>query len=118
MHEPVTIYHNAGGIGGHCGAIGGNCGAIGGKGTVAKGTVANPVCGTSRNTLALIREAGIEPRVVEYLKTPPDGALLRSLLLINCPIVVTPRGCQIMPSGGDSSGAAASEYGRFRVEHQ
>jgi arsenate reductase (glutaredoxin) len=49
MHEPVTIYHNA-------------------------------ACGTSRNTLALIREAGIEPRVVEYLKTPPDGALLRSLL--------------------------------------
>jgi hypothetical protein len=56
--------------------------------------------------------------VVEYLKTPPDGALLRSLLLISRPIVVTPRGCQIMPSGGDSSGAAASEYGRFRVEHQ
>lgn len=40
----------------------------------------NPACGTSRNTLALIREAGIEPRVVEYLKTPPDGPLLRSLI--------------------------------------
>lgn len=40
----------------------------------------NPACGTSRNTLALIREAGIEPQVVEYLKTPPDAALLRSLL--------------------------------------
>ena len=31
----------------------------------------NPACGTSRNTLALIRAAGIEPKVVEYLKTPP-----------------------------------------------
>ncbi len=40
----------------------------------------NPACGTSRNTLALIREAGIEPRVIEYLKTPPDGATLRDLL--------------------------------------
>jgi arsenate reductase len=32
----------------------------------------NPVCGTSRNTLGLIRNAGIEPRVIEYLKTPPS----------------------------------------------
>ena len=40
----------------------------------------NPACGTSRNTLALIREAGIEPRVVEYLKTPPDRTTLLELL--------------------------------------
>lgn len=40
----------------------------------------NPACGTSRNTLALIREAGIEPRVVEYLKTPPDRKTLLNLL--------------------------------------
>lgn len=40
----------------------------------------NPACGTSRNTLALIRNAGIEPTVIEYLKTPPDGATLRALL--------------------------------------
>lgn len=39
----------------------------------------NPNCGTSRNTLALIRNAGIEPEVVEYLKTPPDRETLRSL---------------------------------------
>lgn len=32
----------------------------------------NPACGTSRNTLALIRHAGIEPIVIEYLKTPPS----------------------------------------------
>ncbi len=31
----------------------------------------NPACGTSRNVLALIRNAGIEPTVIEYLKTPP-----------------------------------------------
>lgn len=40
----------------------------------------NPACGTSRNTLALIRNAGIEPTVVEYLKNPPDRATLVGLL--------------------------------------
>ena len=40
----------------------------------------NPACGTSRNVLALIREAGIEPQVVEYLKNPPDRATLESLI--------------------------------------
>jgi arsenate reductase len=40
----------------------------------------NPDCGTSRNTLALIRNAGIEPHVVEYQKTPPSRALLEQLI--------------------------------------
>ena len=40
----------------------------------------NPACGTSRNTLALIRHAGIEPTVVEYLKTPPAKEQLRELV--------------------------------------
>lgn len=40
----------------------------------------NPACGTSRNTLALIRNAGIEPHIVEYLKTPPSRAMLESLI--------------------------------------
>jgi len=40
----------------------------------------NPVCGTSRNTLALIRHAGIEPTVIEYLKTPPGMSELQQLL--------------------------------------
>ena len=40
----------------------------------------NPACGTSRNTLGLIRNAGIEPHVIEYLKTPPTRLLLRQLL--------------------------------------
>lgn len=40
----------------------------------------NPECGTSRNTLAMIRNAGIEPHVVEYLKTPPSRVMLESLI--------------------------------------
>ena len=40
----------------------------------------NPGCGTSRNTLALIRHAGIEPTIVEYLQHPPSKAELRRLL--------------------------------------
>lgn len=40
----------------------------------------NPDCGTSRNTLAMIHNAGIEPHVVEYLKTPPSRALLVELI--------------------------------------
>lgn len=40
----------------------------------------NPRCGTSRTTLGLIREAGIEPEIVEYLKTPLSGAEIRALL--------------------------------------
>jgi arsenate reductase len=40
----------------------------------------NPDCGTSRNTLALIRNAGVEPTVIEFLKNPPDRANLQSLI--------------------------------------
>ena len=39
----------------------------------------NPGCGTSRNTLGMIRHAGIDPHVIEYLKTPPARALLQQL---------------------------------------
>ncbi|MBP2293308.1 arsenate reductase (glutaredoxin) [Azospirillum rugosum] len=97
----------------------------------------NPACGTSRNTLALIRNSGVEPTVIEYLKTPPsrpqlvdlirrmgvsvrdvlrqkgtpcaelglddpsvtDDQLLDAMMahpiLINRPIVVTPRGVRL-----------------------
>lgn len=48
----------------------------------------NPECGTSRNTLALIRNAEIEPHVVEYLKTPPSRAMLEQLIER---AVITPR---------------------------
>jgi len=40
----------------------------------------NPACGTSRNTLALIRHAGIEPTIIEYLKNPPSKSTLRELV--------------------------------------
>jgi len=40
----------------------------------------NSECGTSRNTLGLIRNGGIEPHVIEYLKSPPSRALLKSLI--------------------------------------
>jgi arsenate reductase (glutaredoxin) len=40
----------------------------------------NPDCGTSRNTLAMIRASGLEPEVIEYLKTPPNKQRLRELI--------------------------------------
>ncbi|WP_018238383.1 arsenate reductase (glutaredoxin) [Ensifer sp. BR816] len=40
----------------------------------------NPACGTSRNTLAMIRNAGIEPQVIEYVKSPPSRAELEELI--------------------------------------
>ena len=97
----------------------------------------NPRCSTSRNALALLQERGIEPRVIEYLKTPPSRAELKAIakatgeplralvrakqaeyaelgledtaltddqlidamlahpVLINRPIVVTPRGARL-----------------------
>ncbi|OWV77286.1 arsenate reductase [Rhizobium sp. R339] len=40
----------------------------------------NPACGTSRNTLAMIRNAGIEPDIIEYVKTPPSRAELAKMI--------------------------------------
>ena len=40
----------------------------------------NPECGTSRNALALIRNAGLEPHIIEYLKSPPSRAMLVNLI--------------------------------------
>lgn len=40
----------------------------------------NPRCGTSRNVLALLRHAGLEPQVVEYLRNPPDRVQLREMI--------------------------------------
>jgi len=40
----------------------------------------NPACGTSRNTLAMIRASGVEPEIIEYLKTPPTKAKLKELI--------------------------------------
>jgi len=47
----------------------------------------NPACGTSRNTLAMIRQSGEQPEVVEYLKTPPSRARLAELIkAMNIPV--------------------------------
>jgi arsenate reductase len=40
----------------------------------------NPACGTSRNTLALIRNTGVEPIIIDYLKTPPTQEVLREMI--------------------------------------
>jgi arsenate reductase len=119
----------------------------------------NPACGTSRNALAMIRNAGIEPTVIEYLKTPPDRATLTSLIarmgitprqllrekgtpyaelglasplwsddqlidqmlahpiLINRPIVVTPRGVKLCrPSEAVLDILPAAQTGPFAKE--
>lgn len=44
----------------------------------------NPSCGTSRNTLAMIRQSGVEPHIVEYLQNPPSRAELKALLKGMC----------------------------------
>jgi arsenate reductase len=41
----------------------------------------NPDCGTSRNTLAMIRQSGVEPTIIEYLKTPPTRERLKELIV-------------------------------------
>jgi arsenate reductase (glutaredoxin) len=48
----------------------------------------NPACGTSRNVLAMIRNSGEEPRIIEYLKTPPSRSKLLDLIVR---IGITPR---------------------------
>ena len=40
----------------------------------------NPACGTSRNTLAMVRASGVEPEIIEYLKSPPSRARLTELI--------------------------------------
>ncbi|MBC7858691.1 MAG: arsenate reductase (glutaredoxin) [Burkholderiaceae bacterium] len=40
----------------------------------------NPACGTSRNTLALIRNTGVEPEIIDYVKSPPSRELLQELI--------------------------------------
>jgi arsenate reductase (glutaredoxin) len=120
----------------------------------------NPDCGTSRNTLAMIRQSGTEPTVVEYLKTPPsrekikelvsakgissrallrekgtpykelglddpkwtDGQLIEQMLahpiLINRPIVVTPKGVRLCrPSEAVLDILPDPDIGRFVKEN-
>jgi arsenate reductase len=118
----------------------------------------NPDCGTSRNTLGMIRNAGIEPHVIEYLKTPPARALLKQLIermdvtvrsvlrekgtrfnelglgdpsltddqlldammahpiLINRPIVVTPKGVRLCRPSEAVIGLLPAQRGEFVKE--
>jgi arsenate reductase len=118
----------------------------------------NPDCGTSRNTLAMIRNAGIEPHVIEYLKAPPTRLLLRQLIgrmgvsvrevirekgtpykelglhdpsltdeqlldamiahpiLINRPIVVTPKGVRLCRPSEAVLDLLPPQLGEFRKE--
>lgn len=118
----------------------------------------NPACGTSRNTLAMIRNAGIEPHVIEYLKTPPSRALLQQLavrmgvslrellrekgtpyaelglgnaaltddqlldammahpILINRPIVVTPKGVKLCRPSEQVLDLLPAQHGEFVKE--
>lgn len=118
----------------------------------------NPACGTSRNTLALIRNAGVEPHVVEYLKSPPSRAMLAQLIarmevpiravirekgtpyaelglgdlsltdeqlldamlahpiLINRPIVVTPKGVRLCRPSEEVVGLLPLQRGEFVKE--
>jgi arsenate reductase len=118
----------------------------------------NPACGTSRNTLALIRNAGVEPRVIEYLKMPPSrtmvvdlvkrmGAPLRDILrekgtpfaelglgdasvsdndlldaiekhpiLLNRPIVVTPKGVRLCRPSEEVIDLLPPQRGAFTKE--
>jgi arsenate reductase (glutaredoxin) len=63
----------------------------------------NPDCGTSRNTLAMIRNAGLEPHVIEYLKTPPSRAMLVQLI---ARAGITPR--QLLREKGTAKGVPFS----------
>ncbi|MHB2166496.1 arsenate reductase (glutaredoxin) [Alsobacter sp. R-9] len=118
----------------------------------------NPDCGTSRNTLAMIRNAGIEPHIIEYLKTPPtrimltqligrmgisvrallrekgtpyaelgldnpqlcDGQLLDAMMahpiLINRPIVVSPKGVKLCRPSEDVLDLLPPQQGEFFKE--
>jgi arsenate reductase len=118
----------------------------------------NPDCGTSRNTLAMIRQSGVEPTIIEYLKTPPSreklvelikamGIPVRALLrekgtpfhdlslgdpkwsddelvdqmlahpiLINRPIVVTPKGVKLCRPSEAVIDLLDNQVGRFVKE--
>lgn len=80
----------------------------------------NPECGTSRNTLALIRNAGIEPHVVEYLKTPPSRAMLEQLIdraAISPRDVLRQKGTPYADLGLDNTDLAESELVDAMMAH-
>jgi len=80
----------------------------------------NPACGTSRNTLALIRNAGIEPIIVEYLQTPLSKATLTVLIAgMNVPVraVLRQKGTPYQALGLDDAKWTDDQLLDFMIEH-
>jgi arsenate reductase (glutaredoxin) len=80
----------------------------------------NPACGTSRNVLAMIRERGVEPKIIEYLKTPPSAAKLKSLLAqmeISARDLLRKRGTPYDELGLDDPKWSEAELVDFMVKH-
>ena len=80
----------------------------------------NPNCGTSRNVLGLIRDAGEEPVVVEYLKTPPSRAMLKELILrMGCSVrdVLREKGTPYKELGLDDSKWSDEQLLDFMLEY-
>jgi arsenate reductase (glutaredoxin) len=72
----------------------------------------NPDCGTSRNVLGLIRNGGVEPHIVEYLKTPPTRAMLKQLVeRMDVPLraILREKGTPYRELGLDNPGLSDSE---------
>jgi arsenate reductase len=80
----------------------------------------NPACGTSRNTLAMIRNAGLEPTVIEYLKTPPDRTTLEALIAkMGVPVraVLREKGSPYAELGLDDPKWTDAELIGFMLQH-
>ena len=80
----------------------------------------NPACGTSRNVLALIRNIGDEPTVIEYLKTPPDRATLKQLIAaMDMPVreVMRRKGTPYDELGLDDAKWSDDELIGFMLQH-
>ena len=80
----------------------------------------NPACGTSRNVLAMIRNSGEEPVVIEYLKTPPDRATLTALIAaIGVPVraVLREKGTPYAELGLDDPKWSDEQLIGFMLQH-
>jgi arsenate reductase len=80
----------------------------------------NPACGTSRNTLALLREKGVEPKVIEYLKTPPTREdLVKLVKKMKVPVrdILRQRGTPYDELGLDNAKWTDGQLIDFIVKH-
>ncbi|MGE0257347.1 MAG: arsenate reductase (glutaredoxin) [Alphaproteobacteria bacterium] len=78
----------------------------------------NPRCSTSRKTLALLREKGIEPEIVEYLKTPYTAAQLKQLLAqLGVPAKALIRRKEAAAAGIDPNAISEDELVRAMADH-